>query len=309
MISSSAMNQSVGYVGYQAKSHQRSKSTWRRWARRSVEFVRHDLVFNTLLYPYGVWQHRKLLKSAVRSQSHTYTCFFRSPPQLEAIAGPVIDYLRQGGASGPLRILVFACSSGAEAYTLASVLMKSRPGLEFTIEASDLHEEMVERGRRGVYTRDEVLHGDDVAEDFVAATFDAVDGQFVVKPEIRARVSFSCANLVSDDLPQRFGPADIVLAQNVLFHLDPPAARAAFVNVAGCLKPRAALLIEGMELNQKLALTREFGLKPLATNCRAIYERSRIHIAAAWWRHYYGAEPYSVLRSDRVRRYGSIFLK
>jgi len=300
----------VNYAGYQAKEASRSKGGMRSLARRALNFLKVGILYNIILYPYGRWRHRALLRQANRSQAHTYTCFYRSPLQLEALAGPVIQYLTAGGRKlDKLRILVFACSNGAEAYTLAAVLMKVCPQMDFHIEASDLHEEMVNKARNGIYLRDEVLCSEYASEEFVADLFDRSGENFIVKPEIRSKVSFSCVNLVSSRLSQRFEPADIVFAQNVLFHLDPAAARAAFVNIVGLLKERAALFVEGMDLDLKIALTQEFRLKPISYKCRQIYEQSRTHISLAWWNYYYGAEPYSIMRSDPMRRYGSIFMK
>jgi chemotaxis methyl-accepting protein methylase len=263
---------------------------------------------------------RALRRTAVRSQGHTYTCFLRSPVQMQAVTGPVLEYLigpgsqAEAGAGGsrspiPLEILVFACSNGAEAYTLASSLRSARPDLAFHIHASDLHPEMVEKARAAAYSVDEVHHSEDITPEFIEATFDLADGRYVVKPEIRERVSFSQASLLSPQLSQQFAPADIVVAQNVLFHLDPPVATSAFENLYGLLKPRSVLLVEGMDLDMRLRLTRARQLHPLAYRHREIYERSRAHVSLEWWRHYYGAEPYSAMAVDRVRRYGSIFLK
>ena len=151
------MNTIVNHSGYQAKEGCRSKSGMRRLARKVLNFLKVEILYNIILYPYGQWRHRALLRQANRSQTHTYTCFYRSPLQLEALAGPVIQYLTAESKPAKLRILVFACSNGAEAYTLAAVLMKAYPRLDFQIEASDLHEEMVNQARAGIYLREEVV--------------------------------------------------------------------------------------------------------------------------------------------------------
>jgi chemotaxis methyl-accepting protein methylase len=221
-----------------------------------------------------------------------------------------MDFLLRGRAPGAsLTINLFAGSNGAEAYTLASMLRRVRPGLEFHIHASDLHREMVAKATAGRYTRDEVLHNEEITPEFIAATFDADGGEFRVKPEIRACVSFVQADLLDPALDRQYGPADVVVVQNVLFHLDPEQARLAFRNVARFLKERAALLMDGVDLDLKVELTRAAGLAPLDYRYREIYDAGRRHVPWAWWRHYYGAEPRSPLQRDRVRRYGTIFLR
>ncbi len=296
------------YLGYRAKAA-RARGPLYRMLRELYRFLKFRVLFGTLLYPYGMLRHRALLRSAQRSQSHTYTCFFRSPIQLEAFTGPVVEFVLGTPPRGRLEMLQFACSNGAEAYTFASALRLARPDLEFHVEASDLHQEMVDKAIAGHYTRDEVLHSEHMTEALIEATFDREGDRFVVKPEIRSRVSFSQADLLDPAILRRFAPADIVVAQNVLFHLDPEAARRAFDHITRCLKPRAALLIEGMDLEMKDTLTRAQGLEPLAYRCREIYEQSRSHIPLLWWRYYYGMEPYSALRRNRLRRYASIFTR
>ena len=100
-----------------------------------------------------------------------------------------------------------------------------------------------------------------------------------------------------------------MLAQNVLFHLPPPMARRAFANVVATLAPGGALFVEGMDLDLRVALTSAHDLQPLGWRTREIYEESRRHIPARWWRVYYGAGPSLALRREPQRRYGSVFFK
>jgi chemotaxis protein methyltransferase CheR len=304
------LSQSVNYSGCECGNRSRSNGDARGFLRRTYRSLKRTVLHDTLLLPYGVRKHRALRRSVDRSQAATYTSFCRSPTQLEALLSPVLDYLDAGPpASKPLRILVFACSNGAEVYTLASALMRRYPGIDLHVDASDVSEEMVQKARSGLYTRDEVLDGDHVSDAFVDFTFDRSHEGFRVKPGITSRVTFSRADLLDPGLTDRFQTADIVVVQNVLFHLEPAAARTAFRRACGRLKERAALFVDGMDLDLKLELTRELGLTPLEYKCREIYRESRAHHPVAWWNYYYGAEPYLVLRRDRVRRYSTIFLR
>jgi chemotaxis methyl-accepting protein methylase len=263
-----------------------------------------------MLQPYGILRHKLLLASCDRTQRHTYTCFLRSPTQLEALVGPVYRQFLSGPSLGrPLEILVLACSNGAEAYTTASVLNKRLPGVDFRIVAADLHPEMIAVASEANYSPEEALQSQFVTPEFVADTFDVIDGRYVVKPEVRARVTFRQANLLSEDLATRFDPADIVCAQNVLFHLAPSDAEKAFANIVPLLRPRAALFLDGMDQTLRIALTERYGLEPLPYKRRKIYDEIRVHTPIDWWHYYWGSEPYSRLRTQRARRYGTIFLK
>jgi hypothetical protein len=322
---------------------------WRSVARRGRERLLRDL----LGHPLAAWRHRQTLRQAQPNGQHAYTCFFRSPLQLQAIGGPLLDRLggtgqpmarstipkrwavsptstastasttsnnstmsptaaiAADGASGhvdKLRILLFACATGAEAYSLAAWLQARRPGLAFEIVASDWQASLVTRAREGIYTRDEVFQGRAIDPAWIARTFVVESDRWVVNERTRAPVRFETANLLRDDLAARFGQADVVLAQNVLFHLHPVEAQRAFANLCATLAPRAALAIEGMDLDQRQRLTRAAGLVPLEWRVRDIHEAGRSHVAERWWAYRYGCEPWLPWRPDKARRYGTLFL-
>jgi hypothetical protein len=50
------------------------------------------------------------------------------------------------------------------------------------------------------------------------------------------------------------------------------------------------------------------GLKPLDYKVKEIYDYSRRHIPACWWRYYYGNEPYCRYAKDKQARYATIFI-
>lgn len=278
----------------------------RRAAGSMLRLANRLPLANLALLPYFRARHRALLRVADRSNAHTYTSFYRSPAQLDALCGPVLEHLL-GARRGPLSILVFAGSTGAEAYTLASELSFRYPDLDFGIHASDLHAETVAKAQSATYTLAEITQGLEVPRDFIERTFDRNGEDYLVKPHIRARVRFETADLLAPGLGARFQPADIVVAQNVLFHMPEAMARRAFAQVLAVLRPGGVLFIDGMELDMRVELTRRAGLRPLDYRVREIYQYSRRHIPENWWDIYYGNEPYSPLATERLRRYATIF--
>jgi chemotaxis protein methyltransferase CheR len=279
-----------------------------RSARSAFRFIRSRLFYNTLMLPLARAKHRELLRTTRRSDSHTYTAFYRSPRQLEALTGPVLEHLERNNVDN-ISLLILAGSNGAEAYTIASELLYRRPKLRFSIRASDLHAETVAKACSATYTLQEITQGLAVPTQFIERTFDKSGESYVVKPHIRERIVFERADLLDANLDKQFAPADIVVAQNVLFHMPPEMARRAFANVLKLLKPGSVLLIDGMELDMRVELVKPARLVPLDFNVREIYEYSRRHIPENWWDYYYGNEPYFAFARDRLYRYGTVFIK
>lgn len=284
----------------------------RAWA--SLKLHVQDAWVGMLSHTLGPWLHSSLRRRSQRCHTHSYTCFHRAPTQLAALTGPVLahvglDRVPGGTQVRPLRVLLYACSNGAEAYTWSAWLALQRPDLEVVIEASDLSPELISQARQGRYTWSELTQGSKVPTWLVAQAFDREGEDYVVNERTRRRVSFSCADIVGDDLRARYGQADVVVAQNVLFHLPPPLARRAFDNVVRTLAPRAALFIEGMDQDLRVSLTQAHALQPLVWRSREIYEEGRRHMPVRWWRFHYGAEPWLPFRRAPWRRYGTIFLK
>lgn len=276
-------------------------------AKKGYRFARNRLWYGTVLLPYGRAKHRKLLKSSERLNNHTYTCFYRSPAQLDALTGPVLTRLASALGDGELSVLVFAGSNGSEAYTLASELRYRRPQLKFKIRASDLHEETVQKAKLAEYTLQEITQGLPVPETFLERTFERHGEVYRVRPEIRQRVTFEVADLFDEGLSKRFTPAHIVFAQNVFFHMPPDMAQAAFERVLAFVKPGGAFFCDGMELDMREALTVKRRLEPLDYRHQEIYEHSRLHIPPKWWEYYWGNEPYVPWAKQRLRRYGTVF--
>jgi hypothetical protein len=102
--------------------------------------------------------------------------------------------------------------------------------------------------------------------------------------------------------------ADVVVAQNFLYHLPRPMARRAFAHLFTMMKPRSALLIDGVDLDMRTRLTGEAGLRPCLAGLEQIHAESRAFRGYAWPRIYWGLEAFDSRRGDAQRRYATIFL-
>jgi chemotaxis methyl-accepting protein methylase len=252
------------------------------------------------------FRHWRILRADSREQSQ-YTHFLRLPTQFEALTGPVLDHVGNGNSVGDLRIVVVGCSIGKEPYTIGSVLRSSHPNLEFHVDASDVSESAVRKARRGQYARNEVYSHELITEQFIRQTFDVDGSTYNVKPSIAEKVSFNVVDIFSPDLVANVPPADIVFAQNFLFHMKPRRASLAFDAICTLLKPRAALFIDGMDLPVRVRATKRHNLVALDYQIETIHKENQRKIDPWPWV-YWGLEPFSGQRRDWRRRYATIFL-
>ena len=176
-------------------------------------------------------EHAMTLRWAPRD-NHVFTQFCRLPTQMEVLAGPVLDLLGVRSRD-ELRIVVFGCSIGAEPYSIASVLRTRRPDIRVSIECFDIDADVIARARVGRYAADE-LKGTQVTRDFIDRTFNATGDGFTVKPEIMAGVRFAVGNVLDAALINSLRGADIVVAQNFLYHLPAPSPAARLPICSSC---------------------------------------------------------------------------
>ncbi len=281
------------------------------YAKDIYRMLRKEIVYNLVYYPYANFKFQRLNKSVARSQEHTYTAFFRSPGQISAILGPVLKYIQNNSERNVdevLQINIVAGSIGAEAYTIASTLLKKHPQLQFQIHCSDLHQHTIAKSRSAEYALNEVV-AEDVPEQFIRDTFDRIGDSFKVKTHIREKVTFFEADIVNDNLKEKYPAGDLIFIQNVLFHLNTSDVDKAFNNALSTAKPQCAVFIDGMSLNDRIRLTTIANIEPLDFKVKEIHEHARRHIPHDWWNYYYGSVPYLFFKRDKIRRYSTIFFR
>jgi len=282
-----------------------------RFAMNPLSLIKQVPPVQSLLKTTGYrkLRHRITLATDPRESDQTYTLFLRVPHQFDALVNPVMDYILRDDPGKEIRIVVLGCATGAEAFSAAHALTSSRHSVNFSIDAYDISQEMIERCRRAVYSKDEIFTHAAITDKFVGELFDRYRDIYRVKSEIRQRVAFGIADVLSPALHSDLGDADIVFAQNLLFNLKPQLARKAFDNICKLLRPRSVLFIEGMDLQMRVQLTRKYRLKPLDFEIEIIHEDARRVRADGWpWR-YWGLEPFSETGRHWKERYCTIFLK
>ena len=242
-----------------------------------------------------------------RRRNYLFTTFCRLPTQLDVFASEVVDFLAARSGVGEIRILVFGCSIGAEPYSIASILRNRRPDVQFEIESFDIEPSVIARAEAAKYATFELDSSPPLTPEFVGETFDRLEDGVVVKRDVARSVRFAVGNVLDESLIQRLGPADVVIAQNFLFHLSRPDAERAFGHLLALLKPRGALLVDGADLDLRTRVTAAAKLRPCGTELERIHNESRILRGYAWPRVYWGLEPFDARRRDATRRFATIF--
>ncbi|MEM1334085.1 MAG: chemotaxis protein CheB, partial [Actinomycetota bacterium] len=148
------------------------------------------------------------------------TKFFRDPAAWETLESEVlVPLLRQKEQEGePFKAWIAGCSTGEEAYTLAMLLRevveRERLQVECKIFATDIKQDYLEVGGKGVYP--ESLVGD-VPSQRVSQHFVRSGDQYQVTNAIRRMVIFSKHDLTRDP---PFSRMDLVICRNVLIYFD-----------------------------------------------------------------------------------------
>ncbi|MCA0902163.1 CheR family methyltransferase [Microbulbifer agarilyticus] len=252
-------------------------------------------------------KHWYVVKTTPRT-NRVYTQFHRFPHQYRALVERVLPQIISDPAA-QMRILIFGCCSGAEPISLATTLRRHFPDLDFRIEAFDIVPEVIERAQNPIYSREEVYQGPFVTEDFVGRTFDIEGDNYRVKPEILDSIQFHVGDMLDTDFIAELGHADLVFAQNVLFHLPAANARQAFAHLEKLVAPGGALFVNGMDMDMRVQLTKKFQLQPEDYLIEEIHNDARRDRGDGWAGAYWGRKPFSRRSREWIREHCTIYRK
>jgi len=154
-----------------------------------------------------------------------------------------------------------------------------------------------------------VHQGPFVTEEFVGETFDLVDGRYRVKPEILRPISFRVGDMLDPGFIASLGQADLVFAQNVLFHLPAKNARRAFANLQQLMHSDSALFVNGMDIDMRVQLTKKFELQPEDYLIEEIHNDARQDRGDGWAGAYWGRKPFSRRSREWIREHCTIYRK
>jgi chemotaxis protein methyltransferase CheR len=122
-----------------------------------------------------------------------------------------------------------ACSTGAEAYTLAMVLAnwtEQRRGIRISILGTDLSTEVINVARRAVYPEAMAsVVPPEFRQRYLLRSRDRSRHLVRIAPELRAWAKFGRMNLMDEDYPTDHD-FDMIFCRNVLIYFDKPTQKA-----------------------------------------------------------------------------------
>jgi chemotaxis protein methyltransferase CheR len=171
--------------------------------------------------PCGPHELKKLLDEITTNE----TCFFRNPPQLNAMESKLLpDVVATKGKIGfrKLRIWSAASSSGEEAYTMAMMLMENRTSMlkDWIIEiiGTDINETVLTQAREGIYNGYSVRNTPDY---YLKKYFKQESPErYILSAEVKKLVTFNNLNLYDDTKMIFMKSFDFIFCANALIYFD-----------------------------------------------------------------------------------------
>ena len=180
----------------------------------------------------------QVVSSLLERDTH-FNTDLRSLNKLYDVIIPLLEPIHKNGT---VRILSFGCSSGQEPYCIAMALDKAKetyPHLNFEIVGVDYPSSALDRARTGRYSHFDVQRGLPIRD--LITYFDRDKEDWILKPEIRDKVTFKGTHLLSN--LDQLGDFHVVLFRNALPHYSSPAQVRVLRGLAGLVKPLGYLLL------------------------------------------------------------------
>ncbi len=263
-----------------------------------------------------------VLRYVDRRQNHS-TFFLRNCPEIE-----LIRHLADRTSAGSrIDLALFACSKGAEVYSIAWALRAARPDLTINLHASDISQEIVDFAKRGQYSlqggdnKREAAGSDDktyrdqppgyspfmfMSESEKEAMFDREGDVVRVKSWIREGIIWQCADAGDPEIASIIGPQDIVIANRFLCHMKPDMAERILRNLARAVKPGGYLLVSGVDLDVRMRVAMDMKWQAVTELMQEVHDGDP-SIRDGWPFDYWAKEPLDAGRRDAAIRYASAF--
>jgi two-component system, chemotaxis family, CheB/CheR fusion protein len=175
------------------------------------------------------------------------TDFFRDPETWEQLRTEALPLILDGKPSDePLRVWSAGCASGQEPCTIAMVLCEGLGEEAYLqrvkIYATDIDEDALDVARQATYAAREV---ESIPADLLERYFEASDGRYAFRPDLRRTLIFGRNNLVHDAPISRL---DLLVCRNTLIYLNAETQGHIIGHFHFALRDTGALLVGKSEM-------------------------------------------------------------
>ena len=274
--------------------------------KRLWEYIPFRLRGKNFVRPYGRMIHHLVRRSDARQQN-PWTFFLRNRAEMNAIKKIAQQKIHRHEKD--LRILVLACSEGMEIYSIAWQLRALEPHLNLSLVGLEIDQDSLDTAKSGVYPlKDYEEHMERLTHQEFNSFFDVEDGLAKIKPELSEGVEWHHGDACREDLADRLGKYDIVLANRFLCHMKPSEATRCLSNVTRLIALGGYLFVSGVDLDIRQAVMAKSGFTAVEDDIEAIHNGDP-SLLKGWPVAYWGLEPFSTRRKDWQSRYAMVYQK
>ncbi|MFX0548845.1 CheR family methyltransferase [Hathewaya histolytica] len=182
------------------------------------------------------------------------TEFFRNPDIFKEFEELLRKYMLKENKS--IKVWSAACSIGAEPYTIAMILKEMPYKFRHEILATDIDDTILLRGKKGVYTKDEVKG---IKPDILSKYFINKEDKFIISDALKSMVTFKKHDLILGAYEKEF---DVIVCRNVVIYFNQEVKDRIYKKFSESLKSGGLLFVGATE---SIYNYREFGFEKAST--------------------------------------------
>lgn len=167
--------------------------------------------------------------------------FYRNPEQWKILEKEILPALIKK-SKGRLKVWSAACSTGDEPYSLAMLLKDYLPTSSFSILATDLDTQILEKAKVGVYSKKSIQN---LPDKYVRQYFSKIgEKNYQICDEIKDCITFKQHDLLKDEYPKGF---DLILCRNVVIYFTDEAKNQIYTNFNEAMNEEGVLFVGSTE--------------------------------------------------------------
>ncbi|SFF95560.1 CheR family methyltransferase [Sporolactobacillus nakayamae] len=188
-------------------------------------------------YAHRLKEDKVLLDEILSRMTINVTEFFRNRPRWTILEGKIQEIASSGRQ---LKIWSAACSTGEEPYSLAILLSKYLPNMNFSIVATDIDRNVLEKASEGAYLEKAIqMLTPDERRHFSKKGF-----LYHVNPNLKQTIHFKQHDLLLDPIPGKF---DLIVCRNVLIYFTEEGKKTIYMKLSDALRVNGVLFVGSTE--------------------------------------------------------------